>query len=175
MIADRIVIARDSSDLLHRAFGQGPPALRPRAGVPALLAATRWPANGVDRSASQRIRGCSRAVRSATSFAVTALPKPAAQLVETLRPRRDGGSHILGEAGIDTDVAGIEIKSRAGLFGAGKAQLPKQIAIHRVSLGAARADNIEIAVAKAFERAARDVEFAQRIGFELLCQTPECR
>ena len=91
-------------------------------------------------------------------------------MVETLRSRRDGGSHILGEAGVDTDVAGVEIKSRAGLVGAGKAQLPKQIAIHRVSLGAARADYIEIAVAKAFERAARDVEFAQRISFELLCQ-----
>ena len=94
--------------------------------------------------------------------------QPAAQLAEPFRPRRDGGAHILGEAGIDADVAGVEVIGRAGLFRTGKAQLLEQIAIYRIGLGAARADNIEITVAEAFERAARYVEFAQGVGFELL-------
>src|SRR3990167_2187923 len=40
----------------------------------------------------------------------------AAQLVEPFRPRSDRSAHILGETGIDTDVAGIEIIGRARLF-----------------------------------------------------------
>src|SRR3546814_5650915 len=56
MIADRIIIARDSSGLRHRAFGRELPALRLRACAPAPLAASQWPAGGAGRSASQRIQ-----------------------------------------------------------------------------------------------------------------------
>jgi hypothetical protein len=81
------------------------------------------------------------------------------QLVETFRARGDGGPHIFGKRGIDADIAGVEIISRAGLFRTGKPQLLEQVAINRIGLGTACADNIEIAVAEAFERPSRYVEF----------------